>query len=283
MAHNGVGERLHVYISSRLALCGLLPRKDNVLLVRTVKPQVCHRRWNVVSDEQTCSHLSTVAHAVCCVSGVVVNGSLHVAQVVNILHLLSRLCVCDGSDKLMVTHNLYVCDGRKVLSVKRLCRVCPRQGSLCCSVGIGHNVKVVKSGRCALCRSRERNVETAELRQRTDDSHRCGSTCCEVNAGNAVGLAVALNKVGSPIERAVGVVKLHRLIVVRMPSCCTDHLHGTCLLVNLAEVAVERDAVELSVIGTGQREEASVERCHDLALGVAEVYCEEVAVSVLVG
>ena len=68
-----------------------------------------------------------------------------------------------------------------------------------------------------------------------------------------------------------------------MPSCCTDHLHGTCFLVNLAEVAVERDSVELSVIGTGEREEASVERCHDLALGVAEVYCEEVAVSVLVG
>ena len=125
MAHNGVGERLHVYISSRLALCGMLPRKDNVLLVRTDKLQVCHRRGNVVADEQACSHLSTVTHAVCCVSGVVLNGSLHVAQAVNILHWLSRLCVCDGSDKLMVTHNHYVCDGRKVLSVKRLCRVCP--------------------------------------------------------------------------------------------------------------------------------------------------------------
>ena len=171
MAHNGVGERLHVYISSHLALCGLLPRKDNVLLVRTEKLQVCHRRGYVVADEQTCSHLSTVAHAVCGVSGVVVNGSLHVAQVVNILHLLSGLCVCYGSNDLMVTQDLYVCDGRKILSVKRLCRVCPRHGSLCCSVVIGHNLKVVKSSRCALCRSRERNVETAELRQRTDDSH----------------------------------------------------------------------------------------------------------------
>ena len=72
-------------------------------------------------------------------------------------------------------------------------------------------------------------------------------------------------------------VKLHALIVVGLPACSAHNLHSTFVLVDLAQVAVVRDAIELSFIGAGQGEERAVELVHRCAHCCVEVHGVESA------
>ena len=76
-------------------------------------------------------------------------------------------------------------------------------------------------------------------------------------------------------------VELHTLIVCGMPSCGSHYSDVAIGLVNLAEISLERDAVKLSFIGAGKREEATVKVGNELALGSVEVDGEELCVCVV--
>ena len=274
---HGVRERRHVNISSLRTHLRLVPRERHMNVVVSAGLKVCHSSGDVVSDKLKVFSLGTIAHLVHNDHGVMVHSTLHVAQLINILCCLSGLDTSKCLYKLVVAEELCRRDGRKRQIVKRCCWVCPRERSLCRSVFARHNGEIAHSGRCAGSRCREGNVETGDLRQVTHGSHLCCGTGVQVYRSNAVVVACTLNKVCCPIERAVSVVKLHALIVAGLPACRAHNLHSTFVLVDLAQVAVVRDAIELSFIGASQGEERAVEIAHGCAHGCVEVHGVESA------